>query len=58
MIASAADATDVLTARSVPRRWLDAPLSSFGLVDDDVFTVRSPDAASHYQLSGTRGEGD
>lgn len=52
MAASAADATDVLSARSVASRLLDIPLSAFGVIDGDIFTVRSQEIANHYQLCG------
>jgi molybdopterin/thiamine biosynthesis adenylyltransferase len=56
MAASAADATDVLTARNVSPKLIDAPLTAFGLVDGDVFTVRSREATSHFHLSALRKE--
>ena len=56
MTASAADVSDVLTVRNVPPRWLYLPLSAFGLLDSDVFSVQMQDTTYHYQLCGTSQE--
>jgi molybdopterin/thiamine biosynthesis adenylyltransferase len=52
MTASAADVTDVFTSRTASARALDAPLSRLGLVDGDIFTLRSPVGTAHYHLRG------
>lgn len=54
MAASASHASDVLCMRSVPPSRVDAPLSAFGLLDGDLFSVRSPGRISHFQLGRPR----
>lgn len=52
MNASASESTDVLGVRTVPHGAVDAPLSAFGLVDGDIFSVRSCGTTRHFQLCG------
>jgi ThiF family len=54
LAASAGETTDALTARSVSPKLVDAPLSAFGLLDGDVFSVQSQGRTSHFQLCGAR----
>ena len=52
LAASASDATDVLNARNVPPQRIDATLSAFGLLDGDVFSIRSAGRTTRYLLCG------
>ena len=55
--ASATDVTEELCSHSVAAARLYEPLSAFGLVDGDIFSVRTPHGTTHFQLAGLR-QGD